>query len=46
MTASHCLILLWSEAPRRLGLKHEVTELAAGVQGFEVCRVEDPGDVR
>jgi hypothetical protein len=46
MTASHCLFLLGSEAPRRLGLEDEVTELAAGVQGFQVYRVEDQGDVR
>ena len=34
-----------SEASRRPGLDHEVTELVAGPEGFEVGRIEDPGDL-
>ena len=33
------------EAPRLPGLDDEVTELVARAQGFEVRRVEDPGDL-
>jgi hypothetical protein len=33
-----------SEASRRPGLDHEVTELVAGLEGFEVGRIEYPGE--